>query len=146
MDFHTRTLSLPLAPDRVREILKGEEHITRIEGHGDFFKPHAVHLTWTDAEAGGLESSLSYFRSKNLCVFRVFADIEADGQGARVTLRSGHGPWSKLAMGAAWVLGFCTFIVGALIPWLQSKAYSHQLKRMVEHTGDALEQMGHDGG
>jgi hypothetical protein len=103
MDFHERTLSVALPPDRVREILIGEEHITRIEGYEDFFKPHAVYLTWSEAEGGRLESSLSYFRSKNLCVFRVFADIEAEGQGAKVTLSSGHGPWSKLAMGAAWV-------------------------------------------
>lgn len=146
MDFHARTVSVQMPPARVREILIGEQHVARIEGHEDFFKPHAVYLTWSEAGDGRLESSLSYFRSKNLCVFRVFADIEAEGQGSKVTLSSGHGPFSKLAMGAAWVLGFCMFIVGAIIPWLQSKAYSHHLRRMVEHTGDALERMSVSGG
>ena len=146
MDFHERTVVVSLPPDRVRQILLGEEHITQIEGYGDFFKPHAVHLTWSEAGGGRLESSLSYFRSKNLCVFRVFADIEPEGQGARVRLSSGHGPWSQLAMGSAWVLGFCLFIVGAIIPWLQTKAYSHHLKNMVEHTGGALERMSEGNG
>jgi hypothetical protein len=141
MDFHSRTLELSLPPERVQEILIGEEHVSSIDGHADFFKPLAVYLTWTRLSDTRLESSVSYFRSKNLCVFRVFADIEPAKGGSRVTLSSGHGTWSQLLMGAAWVMGFCMCVIGAIIPWLQSKAYSHQLKTMVEKTGDALEVM-----
>lgn len=139
MDFHSRTLDLSLPPARVKEILIGEEHIQSIDGYADFFKPLAVYLTWSEVDDSKLEASVSYFRSKNLCVFRVFADVEEAQGGSRVTLTSGHGPWSQLAMGAAWVMGFCMFVIGAIIPFIQSKAYSHQLKGMVEKVGDALE-------
>ena len=145
MEFHTRTVELAMAPAEVAVAILGKKHVRFIEGHDNFFSPPAAVLDWSVRTQGRLESSLSYFRSKNLCVFRVFADLQENGSGTTVRVSSGHGPWSSGLMIAAWILGIGLCVVGAIIPFLQTKAYSYQLRLMVESVGDALEAMDREG-
>ena len=142
MDFHHRTIQISLPPNQVQTILLGQENIPYINGHDNFFKPLAVYLNWSDVSQGKMESSVSYFRSKNLCVFRIFAEIEPTGNGSQVVITSGHGPWSGILMKITWGLGFLMCLVGAIIPWLQTKSYSRQLKNMVDSVAESLEKMG----
>ncbi|MBM76713.1 MAG: hypothetical protein CMK59_15000 [Proteobacteria bacterium] len=141
MDFHSRSIHLSLDSEQIKKVLQDGLHHPFINGHNDFFKPMAVYLNWTKSPNGGLEGRISYLRHKNLCIFRIFTTIEQTKQGSLLTLTGGHGPWSKQLMNLSWVFGFMLCVVGAIIPWYQTRYINKQLKTMIESTCNALEQM-----
>ena len=141
MDFYSKTVNLKWTTDRVQQILIAAEHIPFIDDHEGVFKHLTVYLRWEIDQDGVLMGRLSYFHHKNLRVFRIYTEQKPRTNGSELTLISDHGRRSKLLMNLSWGLGFFLCVVGLIIPRLQTRAFSKQLKSMVDETSTAPERM-----
>jgi hypothetical protein len=138
MTFSERTLVVASDLESVRSsVLHGGYH-AHVEGADNFFKPLAVHLNWEQKSETALEGSLSYWRSKNLCIFRFLVRLAPVAHGTQVTISTAHGPWSEILMVVTWIVGFCCCLVGAIIPFLQTKLYSRLLQQIADHVADGI--------
>jgi hypothetical protein len=140
MTFHERTFTVPTAESVVRLAVYSGAYYSRVPGaKNKFITPIVNSLRWKERSANEMEGGLSYFKVPGLSLFRLFVRLSPVPDGTQVTIVAGHGPWSRFYINLSMAIGFCTFIVGALLPYIRVKLESRNLRILVDQLTDALE-------
>lgn len=134
MNFPRLVTELKHPPERVRKALVENELEPFFKASGRLTQGSvARYIRWHAEPDGTLLGKLSYFRSKNLCVFRFRMQLEPSETGTRVALLAQHGPFSPLLRFLIYAVGLCVFGVGVVFSYLGDKAIQRGLLKSVQY-------------
>jgi hypothetical protein len=134
MNFPRLETELKHSPERVRKALIESELEPYFKKSGWLTQGSAArHIRWRAESDGNLLGKLSYFRSKNLSIFRFRVQLEPSGTGTRAVLFAQHGPFSPLLRFLLYAVGLCMFIVGVVFSYLGDKAIQRGLLKSVQY-------------
>lgn len=134
MKFPRLETELKHSPEHVRKALAEKELEPFFKKSGWLTQGSvARHIRWHVESDGNLLGKLSYFRSKNLCVFRFRVQLEPSGTGTRAVILAQHGPFSPFLRFLLYFIGFCIFVVGLVFSFLVDKALQRGLQKSVEY-------------
>ena len=134
MKFPRIETQLKHSPQRVKKALVESELEPYFKKSGWLTQGSvARHIRWHAESDGNLLGKLSYFRSKNLCVFRFRVQLEQSGTGTRAVLLAQHGPFSPLLRFLLYMVGLCMFVVGVVFSYLGDKAIQRGLLKSVQY-------------
>jgi len=134
MRFPRLETQLKHPPERVRAALLGNDLEPYFKKSGWLTPGSAGRgIRWRAEPDGSLLGKTSYFRAKNLCVFRFRAQLEPSGTGTRVVLLAQHGPFSPILRFLLYVVGLFMCLVGVVFSYLVDRAVLHGLRKVLEY-------------
>jgi hypothetical protein len=134
MKFPRLETELKHPPEQVRKALVEKDLEPYFKKSGRLTQGSVARgIHWHAEPDGNLLGKLSYWRSKNLCIFRFRVQLEPSATGTRAVLLAQHGPFSPFLRFLLYVIGLCIFIVGVVISFLIDKAMQHGLQKSVEY-------------
>jgi hypothetical protein len=134
MNFPRLETELKHPPEYVRKALVERELEPYFKKSGRLTQGSVARgIRWHAESDGTLLGKLSYFRSKDLCVFRFRVQLEPSGTGTRAVLLAQHGPFSPLLRFLLYAVGLCMFVVGVVFSFLVDKAMQRGLLKSVEY-------------
>lgn len=134
MNFPHIWFDLRHPPDRVKAAILGNELKPYFDRSGWFTQGSvARYIRWWAEVDGSLLGKLSYFRAKNLSIFRFRIELAPFGHGSRVSLLVQHGPFSAFLRFLLYAVGVCMCFVGVVISYIGDKAMERGLHKTVEY-------------
>lgn len=142
------SMSLPLRVVQLSSVAEQVKEAVLLGGLAPYFKKTGLftlggvgrHIKWRSQSNGSLFGKLGYFRSKNLCIFRFRMIFIPRDSGTEVILKVEHGPFSRLLMLIAFVVGLCMCGIGVVFYFLLSasakRGQNHILQYLQGHLVD----------
>ncbi len=134
MKFPRLEIELKHSPESVRKALVDKELEPYFKESGWLTQGSVARgIRWQAESDSNLLGKLSYWRSKNLCVFRFRVQLEPSGTGTKAVLLAQHGPFSPFLRFLLYLIGICIFVVGVVFSYIGDKAIQRGLQKSVEY-------------